>query len=80
MKEAKSCPDCGELLRRIKLLDATNPGYDSEGIQHTQLAYAAVEAEPSLFLRKVSREGLVSAVICEGCGRILLYGKTENER
>ena len=69
----KSCPDCETELRPIQLLDATHPGWTSEGSQHTNLSYAAIDATRSFF-GKIPKEGIVQAFLCGECGRILLYG------
>ena len=74
MAEEKNCSDCGDILRRVKILDATGPGFKGDGIHHRELSYAAMKSQPSLFLGAVSKEGTVVAMICEGCGRIFLYG------
>lgn len=69
------CPDCREPLQHVKLLDATQPGWNAAGAQHVELGYAAEDAKPSFFLRAIPRLGVVRGLICPGCGRILLYGQ-----
>jgi hypothetical protein len=61
-------------MQPIKLIDATEPGWDQEGVQHIELAYAAPDATRSFFLGKIQRLGAVKGLICPECGRIILYG------
>ena len=76
MKQRRTeCPDCASTLQPIKLIDATHPGFDQQGAQHVQLAYAAPEATRSFFLGKTPTLGIVKGFICPSCGRILLYGE-----
>jgi hypothetical protein len=75
MSKPITCPDCKTPTKPIRLLDATNPGPTSDGIQQIDLAYAAPDAQGSFFLRRVPSLGLVRGVICPKCGRILLYGE-----
>jgi hypothetical protein len=76
MNEPRSaCPDCSGELRPIKLIDATEPMWHSEGGRHVELRYAAEDAEPSLFMGTIQALGVVRGSICPSCGRILLHGR-----
>ena len=77
MSERRSdCPDCNRAMQPIKMIDATGgAGFDFEGLQHIELAYAAPDASRSFFLGKIPRLGVVKGLICPECGRILLYGE-----
>ena len=76
MSECRSeYPDCKGAMQPIKLIDASDPGWDREGVHHIELSYAAPEAARSLFLGKIQRLGVVKGSICADCGRILLYGE-----
>ena len=78
MSERRSdCPDCQSTLQPINLIDATaGPGWDQEGIQHIELAYAAPDATRSFFRGKIQRQGVVKGLICPACGRILYGDRT----
>jgi hypothetical protein len=70
------CPDCAVAMQPIKLLDATGgPGWDNEGRQHIELAYAAPDAARSSFMGNIQRLGVVKGLICPQCRRIALYGE-----
>ena len=71
----RTCPDCDAGMQPIKLIDATAPGWDNEGIQHVELAYAAPDARASFFLGRVPKLGTVKGMICPACGRIVLRGE-----
>jgi hypothetical protein len=74
-ERSSECPDCKSTMQPIKLIDATDgPGWDQEGVQHIELAYAAPDAARSFFLGKIQRLGAVKGLICPECGRIILYG------
>jgi hypothetical protein len=59
-----ACPDCGDPLRRVEIVDATGGA---------TLRYLAGDARTSIWglFRTL---GSVEARICTGCSRILLYG------
>jgi hypothetical protein len=56
-------------MKAIKILD--NAKYGVQG----ELTYAAPEAKRSFWTWRFPSEGKVTACICDGCGRILLYGE-----
>ena len=43
----RACPDCGQEMFRIKIIDATGSGVSGEGISHVELCYAAEDADAS---------------------------------
>ncbi len=68
----KECPDCGQPMRAIKILDNTYFGVrPGEGV----LRYMAPEARRSFWTGRLPVEGKVAACMCDACGRILLYGE-----
>jgi hypothetical protein len=68
----KQCPDCGQPLKAIKILDNARIGVrPAEG----ELTYMAPEAKRSFWSGRYPVEGKVAACMCDGCGRILLYGE-----
>ena len=75
MPEAsRKCSHCGGGLASIKLIDATQPGFDRDGAQHRTLSYAAADAERSFFSGKYPVQGEVAALMCVDCGSIVLFG------
>ncbi len=69
------CPDCSTELQPVRLLDATHDLPAKTGGAHVELAYASLESKPSFFMRAIPREGVVRAMLCPSCGRMLLYAK-----
>lgn len=74
-KRRSDCPDCQGSMQPIKLIDATHPGWDSKGVQHVGLSYAAPDATKSHFVGRIESLGVVKGFICPDCGRIVLYGE-----
>ncbi len=70
-----ACPDCNTGMHPIKLINATHPGFGSDGIRHVELAYSAPEAKASFFLGRIPMLGTVKGMICPECGRIVLHGE-----
>jgi hypothetical protein len=68
----KNCPDCGRPLKAIKIMD--NARYGVRPAQG-ELTYMAPEAKQSFWTGHYPVEGRVAACMCDGCGRILLYGE-----
>lgn len=62
------CPDCQSALHEVKILDTAHYNV------HTNLEYAVPEAKRSFWTVRYPVAGQVAAFMCEGCGRILLYG------
>ncbi len=70
--DEKKCPDCGRPLKAIKIVDnARRGGIPTQG----ELTYTAPEAKRSFWTGLFPAEGRVAAFMCDGCGRILLYGE-----
>ena len=67
------CPDCDSVLRPVRVMDATHDLPIKTGGAHVELAYAAVDAKPSFFMRAVPAEGVLRAMLCPECGRAFLY-------
>ena len=70
-----SCGDCHVVMQPIKLIDATQPGFDTKGIRHVELAYSTPDAKASPWLGRIPQLGTVKGMICPECGRIQLYGE-----
>lgn len=68
----RSCPDCQAAMRPIQLIDSSGQ-YNT----HQQLRYALGDAQRGWFLGQYPVAGVVDAMMCPGCGRILLYGRRE---
>ena len=73
-EERRKCIHRGGDLASIKLIDATQPGFDRDGAQHRTLSYAAADAERSSILGKYPVQGKVAALMCVDCGSIALFG------
>lgn len=56
-------------MHQIKLIDKTG-----RLDEQTDLEYALPESKRSFWSGKVPVAGRVAACMCDGCGRILLYG------
>ncbi len=67
----KKCPDCESPLRAIKILNDARYGVKP---LPGEMIYMAVEAKQSFWTGRYPVEGQVAACMCDGCGRILLYG------
>jgi hypothetical protein len=61
----RTCPDCHRPLREIRLL--TEPF-------KLGIAYTLAETKPNFWLGTLPIAGHVTPYLCEGCGRIALYG------
>jgi hypothetical protein len=70
--EDKKCPDCHGSMKTIKIIDKTanNAGFPL----YTELEYAVLEAKRSLWSGLLPIEGKITAHMCDGWGRVLLYG------
>ena len=71
--EARRCPDCDRDMNRIRLIDKAHDG------GHTSLEYSAHDAVRSLWFGKYPVAGVVTAYMCDDCGRILLFGGNSDE-
>lgn len=65
----RKCPDCDRPMHRINLIDKTG-----RMDEQTDLEYALPEAKRGTWLGRLPVAGVVAACMCDGCGRILLYG------
>jgi len=71
MNTDRKCPDCGHPMKLIRIVDNTG-GISTMG--HCELSYTVPDATRSMVAGYFAVEGTVAACMCEGCGRILLYG------
>jgi hypothetical protein len=55
-------------MHRIRLIDKAHGG------GHNDLEYTVPEARRSFWMSRYPVEGRVGAYMCDGCGRLLLYG------
>ena len=69
MTQRQPCPDCGGSLHGIRLIDKTG-----QASVHAPLEYALLDAERGFWLGRYPVQGQVAAMMCNKCGRILLYG------
>ena len=71
--EDKKCPDCGGSMKSIMIIDKTAKG---GGVpKHSELEYTVPEAKRSIWTGLLPIEGKITAYMCNGCGRVLLYGQ-----
>jgi hypothetical protein len=68
--EDKKCPDCRGSLKEIKVIDKAG----SVANLHSELEYTVPEAHRSYWTGHFPVEGKIAAYMCDGCGRVLLYG------
>jgi hypothetical protein len=74
---ARKCPDCEGAMKDIEIIDKTVGSVGLESInfpQQTSLEYVVPGGKKSFWSGGLPIEGKVSAVMCEKCGRILLFG------
>jgi hypothetical protein len=71
MSTERECPDCAGVLEEIRLVDKTTVS----GGGHFDLEYTVPEAKRSFWDQKFPVAGRVSALMCQSCGRVLLYGQ-----
>jgi hypothetical protein len=65
-EDRRNCPDCGEPLHSIRLIDSAGPHPDRE------LGYAVNEARQDWLRGRFPVAGTVRACMCCSCGRIIL--------
>ena len=68
----RKCPDCNEQMLPIYILDRSRVN-DLQSVDSV-LTYTSPNAKPG-WLGNLKPEGVVSAVACSQCGRIVLYAK-----
>ena len=66
----RTCPDCDGPMHGIRLMDKTGPANAQAALE-----YALPEAKRSRWHGRFPVAGTVVACMCDGCGRILLYGR-----
>ena len=72
------CPDCGGAMKAIEIIDKTVGTVGLSDINlptQTALEYVVPGGKCSFWTGSLPVEGRVVARMCEGCGRILLYGR-----
>ena len=73
MPVLSKCPDCSGALHEIKILDTESAITNKNGL--FDLIYTDPDATRSMLgFGKLPIRGDVTAVMCDACGRILLYG------
>lgn len=70
----RKCPDCQDNMAPILLIDKTHV---TGGHQAVEYALAGERWSP--WTGRFPTEGTVSAFMCGGCGRIILYGMPKQE-
>lgn len=68
------CPDCEGQLHHVRLIDKGH----ADG--HRDLEYTVPEAKRSFWGSQYPVVGRVDAYMCNGCGRLLLYGVPYSEK
>ena len=79
----RKCPDCGGAMQAIDIIDKTvlAVGFgDLNFPTQTALEYVARGRKRSFWTGSVPIEGKVAAYMCAACGRILLYGRPQDDR
>ena len=70
---ARTCVECQGSMFPITIMDKFHPGPTKH--RHTgSLEYRMPEDRLSFWTGKFPTAGLVQAFMCEGCGRIAMYG------
>jgi hypothetical protein len=69
----RKCPDCGGAMKAIEIVDKTAERFPMQ----TALEYVVPGGKRSFWTGNRPVEGSVAACMCEGCGRILLYGRPQ---
>jgi hypothetical protein len=76
----RKCPDCGGAMKTIEIIDKTVGaiGIGSWNVPtQTALEYVVPGGKRSFWTGDLPVAGSVAACMCEGCGRILLYGRPQ---
>jgi hypothetical protein len=71
--QKRECPECHGPMYRIRLIDKTHHQ------AHAELEYTVLEAQRSFWMGQFPVEGQVAALMCDRCGRLLLYGAPYGE-
>jgi hypothetical protein len=71
---AKRCPDCGAPLMPIKLFARTPVNDQLNPSDGPVTRYTTPDAKRGWFVSQYDVAGRVSAMLCESCQRIFLYG------
>ncbi len=66
--EDRPCPDCDGTMKPVRLID-------KELGTHRDVEYTVPEAKRSFWSSRFPVEGNVAAVMCDSCGRMLLFGQ-----
>ncbi len=69
-----TCPDCDRALAAIQIIDKKGAWLAA----HTVLEYAVGESKRSEWTGQFPVQGRVHAYMCDGCGRVLLYGGADD--
>ena len=71
--EDMKCPDCGASMKAIRIVDKKTK--DMGTLRDNDLEYTVPEAKRSFWTGILPIEGKIIAYMCDGCGRVLLYGQ-----
>jgi predicted RNA-binding Zn-ribbon protein involved in translation (DUF1610 family) len=63
------CATCNVAMHPVKLI------YKQHHNKHTELEYAPPDATRSFWTGRYPVQGKVAAYLCDGCGRITLFGR-----
>jgi hypothetical protein len=72
---AHQCPDCSGVLNPIKLIARTPIGSQLTDSDGAVVRYAKPDAKRGWFVSQYEIAGSVTAMMCESCHRIFLYGR-----
>jgi hypothetical protein len=71
--EDKKCPDCRGSLKPIQIVGKKTKNMGI--LKEDEWQYTVPEAKRSFWTGALPIEGKITAYMCDGCGRVLLYGQ-----
>ena len=72
--KARTCTECQGAMSPVVIMDKNNHGNFVPSQQPQQLEYRQPDDRKGSWTGKYPSAGQVQAFMCEGCGRIALYG------
>jgi hypothetical protein len=73
MPTNRKCPDCDRRMTRIRLIDKAHSNL------HKPLSFALGDAKPGMWFGTYPIEGRLEGMMCDKCGRVLLYAEPEKK-
>lgn len=69
----RKCPECASQMQNISIIDRNR--LNEWRALDSVLVYTASAATPSVWTGAIPAEGVIDALACTQCGRVLLYAK-----